>query len=57
MHFEKVFKQLDNNNDLIVKRLVYIDRLANDPLVKGKLNSPAVYEGELQKVIILRRVF
>jgi hypothetical protein len=57
MHFEKVFRQLDSHNDLIIKRLVYTDRLANDPLVKGQLNSPAVYEGELQKVIILRRVF
>ena len=43
-HFEKVFKQLDIHTDLIIKRLPYIDRLANDPLIKNELNSLAVYE-------------
>lgn len=35
LHFEKVFKQLDTHTDLIIKRLPYIDRLANDPMVKN----------------------
>lgn len=44
LHFEKVFKQIDAHTDLIIKRLHYIDRLANDPLIKTYLNCPAVYE-------------
>ena len=44
LHFEKVFKQIDAHTDLIIKRLHYIDRLANDPLIKTYLNCPEVYE-------------
>lgn len=56
-HFEKVFKQIDAHTDLIIKRLHYIDRLANDPLIKNYLNCPAVYENEMKKTITLRRIF
>jgi hypothetical protein len=37
--------------------LPYIESLASDPFVKGYLNSPAVYEGQMQRTIALRRVF
>jgi hypothetical protein len=33
---------MDTHTDLIIKRLPYIDRLANDPFIKNLLNSPAV---------------
>lgn len=57
IHFEKVFKQLDTHTDLIIKRLTFIDRLANDPVVKNELNSPAVFEPDISKSITLRRIF
>lgn len=56
-HFEKVFQQLDAHTDLIIKRLPFIERLANDPFIKDKLNLPAVYEPHLDRTITLRRIF
>lgn len=56
-HFEKVFQQLDVHADLIIQRLPFIERLANDPFVSDKLNCPAVYEAQLDKTVTLRRIF
>lgn len=56
-HFEKVFQQLDAHTDLIIKRLPFIERLANDPFIKDKLNLAAVYEPHLDRTITLRRIF
>lgn len=57
LHFEKTFKQLDIHTDLIVKRLKYIERLANDPIVRNILNAPAVYQPAMEQSINLRRIF
>lgn len=55
--FQKVFKQLDRECDLIVKRLEFVGRLAMDPMLVKVLNSPAVYQPTLNKTVSLRRVF
>jgi hypothetical protein len=56
-HFQGVFAQLDTHQDMIIRRLPFIEALANDPFVRGFLGAPALYEGQLQKTIPLRRVF
>lgn len=55
--FERIFKQLDRPCDLIVKRLEFIERLALDPMISKIINTPAVFEPNLNRHVSLRRVF
>lgn len=56
VHFEEIFKELDKHTDLIVKRLEYTEKLASDSLIKKKVDLPAVYEEDLDKLVSLRRI-
>ena len=48
---------MDQYNDLIIKRILYISKLTGDPLVKKSLNLPAVFEPEYNRHVSLRRIF
>jgi hypothetical protein len=48
---------MDKHNDLIIKRIPFINKLATDPLIKKSINLPAVFEPAYDRYISLRRIF